>query len=144
MYSVKKEFKFEYAHRLFKLCNTTSPCANIHGHSAKVFVEIEVENLDQNGMVIDFTQLKVLQQWLDQYLDHSFILNNQDPLGDILAPIGTKIFFIHDNDPTAEILAQLISKEVMDIVNAEKLPATQIQVTVYETAKNCASYTMTL
>ena len=78
---VTKEFNFEIAHALW---NYDGPCANIHGHSDKMFVTIIGEPITndknpKNGMVIDFGDLKrKLKQEIINPLDHAMILNKKD------------------------------------------------------------------
>jgi len=74
---VTKEFNFEIAHALW---NYNGPCANIHGHSYKLFVTvIGVPIIDEAntklGMVIDFGDLKkiVTEEIIDPF-DHAFII----------------------------------------------------------------------
>ena len=74
---VTKEFNFEIAHALW---NYDGPCANIHGHSYRMFVTvigepIADENNPKNGMVIDFGDLKkIVNQEIIDPMDHSIIL----------------------------------------------------------------------
>ncbi len=74
---VTKEFNFEIAHALW---NYDGPCANIHGHSYRLFVTVIGEpiadkNNPKNGMVIDFGDLKkIINQEIVDPLDHAIIL----------------------------------------------------------------------
>ena len=51
---ITKRFKFDSAH---KLPNYKGDCANLHGHSYKLFVSVKGD-VDSNGFVIDFKYLK--------------------------------------------------------------------------------------
>ena len=51
-YSVCKTLTFEAAHRLLK--DYSGKCSNNHGHSWVVDIEVEAEQLDEKGMVVDF------------------------------------------------------------------------------------------
>ena len=55
MYSVKRDIHFSYGHRLL---NHPGKCARLHGHNARVQIEISSERLDPQGMVMDFEQIK--------------------------------------------------------------------------------------
>lgn len=75
---VTKSFTFEMAHAL---ANYDGECRNIHGHSYKLFVTLRGTPLQQlghpqDGMVMDFSQLKYLvkEKVLDTY-DHALVLN---------------------------------------------------------------------
>lgn len=77
---VTKEFNFEIAHALW---NYDGPCANIHGHSYRLFVTvigkpITDEKDPKNGMVIDFGDLKkIVNQEIVYPLDHAIILSEK-------------------------------------------------------------------
>lgn len=77
---VTKEFNFEIAHALW---NYDGPCANIHGHSYRMFVTVIGEPINdeknpKNGMVIDFGDLKkIVNQEIIHPLDHAIILNKK-------------------------------------------------------------------
>ncbi len=77
---VTKEFNFEIAHALW---NYDGPCANIHGHSYRMFVTvigepINDDNNPKNGMVIDFGDLKkIVNEQVVHPMDHAIVLNKQ-------------------------------------------------------------------
>ena len=77
---VTKEFNFEIAHALW---NYDGPCANLHGHSYRMFVTIigqpiNDETNPKNGMVIDFGDLKkIVNKEIVHPLDHAVILNKK-------------------------------------------------------------------
>jgi len=79
---VTKFYDFEMAHALW---NYDGLCKNIHGHSYKLFVTvlgdpIADENNLKNGMVIDFSDLKVIvkTQIVDKF-DHSLVIYKNAP-----------------------------------------------------------------
>ncbi len=62
MFSIKKRFKFEAAHRLLSMPED-HPCRSLHGHSYVVDVKITVKDLkdlENPNMIIDFGKLKEL------------------------------------------------------------------------------------
>ena len=108
-YSVKKTFVIAYAHRLL---NYNGRCENLHGHNAKIEIIVEADKLDNQDMVIDFIKLnQVVKKWLDENLDHKVILSESDPLVRVLKDHNQEVFTVKEN-PTAEILAKLILKEI--------------------------------
>lgn len=55
-------------------------CSRLHGHSWAITLTFEAKELDGNGFVIDFGDLHFLQDWIDENLDHSTVLKENDPL----------------------------------------------------------------
>ena len=96
MYYVKKRFEISAAHRL--LLSYDSKCTNLHGHNWIVTVECRARELNQDGMVTDFTHIK--QQVMDR-LDHA-VLNDVLPF-----------------NPTAENLARWIVEQVPNAFRCE-------------------------
>ncbi|MCM1291240.1 MAG: 6-carboxytetrahydropterin synthase QueD [Prevotella sp.] len=68
MYYVKKQMEISAAHRLS--LSYESKCTQIHGHNWVITVWCKSKELDENGMVADFTHIKneVLSK-----LDHKII-----------------------------------------------------------------------
>ena len=57
MYHLAKEFKFAMGHRLSKHMGL---CKNFHGHNYTVGVGVRSNQLNDNGMVMDFSHLKAV------------------------------------------------------------------------------------
>ena len=140
MYKVIKEVRWEAAHRLL---NYEGKCANIHGHSYRAIFTFGSNNLDENGMVIDFTILKKeLQAWLDQYWDHALILNKLDPLIDVIRDNKVYIF---DGNPTAENMARSLFSVANSIFGTDVKKGSGfylVSVEVFEGPKSSAMYTL--
>ena len=68
MYYVKKTMEISAAHRL--TLDYESKCTQLHGHNWMVTVFCKAEELDANGMVVDFSKIK--SQIVDR-LDHQVI-----------------------------------------------------------------------
>jgi len=106
---VTKQIEIDMGHRV---PNHKSKCRNLHGHRYKIEVGVddkvtETKGVSNEGMVIDFGDLKkIMTEFFDNY-DHSLILWKDDPLSDKLDDllIGTK-FWMMDTIPTAENLAK--------------------------------------
>lgn len=63
MYYLKKRLEVAGAHCL--QLDYASKCANLHGHNWIVTVYCKAENLNQNGMVTDFSDIKSRVMVLD-------------------------------------------------------------------------------
>lgn len=105
MYRVTRQIDFCYGHRLL---NYEGKCRHLHGHNGRAVIAIEAPELDDRGMVLDFSDIKrVVAGWIDENLDHRMILRRDDPAVDALTKLGEPLFLVDDN-PTAETIARLI------------------------------------
>lgn len=142
MYNLEKEFKFEYAHRLMF---HNGPCKNLHGHSARIKVDISANNLNDAGMIIDFGHLGFINDYFDDNYDHTLILNEKDPLLDLLQNSeeshGLKIKAF-TGEPTSENFANVIAHDIGSMLIEKHLDIIGLKITFWETVKNSASYTL--
>lgn len=83
---IDKCFEACYSHRVWdqKLCEEFSlikdrPCLRQHGHNLVLRVYAEAENL-VNNMVTDYHHFSWIKKFLDDYIDHRFLLDRCDPL----------------------------------------------------------------
>ena len=131
MFKVTKEIHFCYGHRLL---NYEGKCRFLHGHNAKVQIDLSSEALDRRGMVIDFNDVKqTVQGWIDSALDHKMLLNKADPVIAHLNTLKEPIVTLEGN-PTAEVLAQMI----FDYAKSQKFPVTEVR--FWETPTSFATY----
>lgn len=131
MYKISKEVEFCYGHRLLK---HNGKCRHVHGHSAKVVINLEAETLNALDMVCDFADIgQFIRNWLDQELDHTLLLSKDDPLLPLLNAAGERYLAL-DCEPTAENIARLI----FEAVAVAGFPI--IEVVMYETLGSSASY----
>ena len=99
---IDKTFEFCYGHRVWtqKLngeyaADLKCACRHLHGHEGKmqVFLQSNTGKLDNTGMVTDFRHLEWLKKWINENIDHQFILDRADPLyksmlgGEELVPV---------------------------------------------------------
>jgi 6-pyruvoyltetrahydropterin/6-carboxytetrahydropterin synthase len=99
---IAKDFRWEMAHRL---PNHNGGCRNVHGHSYRMWVELAGEPDDQ-GMVMDYFDLKKIVDPLISEIDHAFLCDRTDTLiVDFLESSGLKAVYV-DFPTTAENLAK--------------------------------------
>ena len=96
MFQVCVQVHFDAAHFLR---NYDGNCAKLHGHRWNVIVCMEGRQLDDLGMLIDFSEVKQIIRKKINLLDHS-LLNDAASFG------------INGVNPTAENLAQYIFTEL--------------------------------
>jgi 6-pyruvoyltetrahydropterin/6-carboxytetrahydropterin synthase len=105
MFRVTREIDFCYGHRLL---NYDGKCKYLHGHNGRAVIALESAELDERGMVLDFTDIKqVVSRWIDDNLDHHMILHRDDPAVPALVKLGEPLFLL-DVNPTAENIARVI------------------------------------
>lgn len=82
---IDKEFEFDYGHRVHNQTLDTDysidgacVCRHLHGHRGKVRVYLSSDQLTR-GVVTDYKHLNWLKNFLDQQIDHKFIIDINDP-----------------------------------------------------------------
>ena len=131
MFRVSREISFCYGHRLL---NYEGKCRHLHGHNARALITLEGQELDQTGMLVDFTEIKRhVQRWIDDNLDHNMLLWSEDPILPLLVERGERVF-VMDCNPTAENIARLIFNQAA----SQNLPV--VEVILWETEKCHATY----
>ena len=141
MFQVSKTIYFNYGHRLLgegpaakETSDGRHKCSHLHGHSARVEIQMSVAKLNAQGMVVDFFDIKnTIGAWIENSLDHKMILWKKDPLAEILLKAGEPVVLVDEN-PSAEMLARWIFRETRNM----KLPVSRV--TLWENQDSCASY----
>jgi 6-pyruvoyltetrahydropterin/6-carboxytetrahydropterin synthase len=118
MFEVCVEHTFAAAHALR---NYHGKCENVHGHNYRVQVGIEGKELDANGLLYDFVDLKKSLRSTSEYLDHQY-LNELKPFDEI--------------NPSAENIAKFICDEMQKDMKTGSIA----YVRVWETETSCAIY----
>lgn len=125
-----KTFRVATSHRLTK---HTGKCQFLHGHNYTVIVGLGSRYLNDNDMVMDFSDIKVLvNKHLDKW-DHCHIVNANDET----KPTTGRIFEM-GCDPTAEAMAKFLFDEITkDLVD---LPVFVNKIIIYETDDSFIEY----
>jgi len=91
-WKISKQFDFCYGHRVWSQelnkelsLDNCLVCRHLHGHQGKIIVYLESTKL-KNGMVTDFKHLNWFKEFIDNVIDHKFILDINDPLFSTLLP----------------------------------------------------------
>jgi 6-pyruvoyltetrahydropterin/6-carboxytetrahydropterin synthase len=131
MYEVTRKIPFCYGHRLL---NYSGKCRNLHGHNGTAVITIRSQELDELGMVMDFSDIKaVVSKWIDEELDHRLLLHKDDPAIPWLRELNEPIV-VMDINPTAENIA----RHIYDFVASCGFPVTEV--TLWETDNCFATY----
>lgn len=137
MYILKTESTFDSAHFL---SGYEGKCANIHGHRWSVEIEVGCEELQplgsHRGMIVDFSKLKKDLSGITDELDHSLIIEEGSLKQNTLQALREENFRVIEVHfrPTAECFAKFFFDEMSE------RGYNVLDVTVYETPKNSASY----
>jgi 6-pyruvoyltetrahydropterin/6-carboxytetrahydropterin synthase len=118
MFEVSVEEVFPAGHALR---NYHGKCENVHGHNYRVRVTVQGPDVDENGLLIDFAEVKRLVRVVKDRLDHQF-LNDLSPFDSI--------------NPSAENIAKYFYDEISGKLSAGKLA----EVKLWETDVACATY----
>jgi len=119
MYEIEVTGSFSSAHNLREY---KGKCEVVHGHNWKVKVIIMSEELNSEGMVIDFNLAKKYLNNILKKLDHKYI-NEIEPFDKI--------------NPTSENIAKFIFQEMSGMIEGNLKVK---KVTVWETETSSASY----
>lgn len=83
---IDKSFDYCYGHRVWSQALDTKysldgclACRHLHGHQGKVKLFLGANELAK-GMVTDFKHTNIFKKWLDDVMDHKFIIDINDPL----------------------------------------------------------------
>ncbi len=163
MHKISKSFEFDFGHRVWnqklkpELAGTSlNKCRFLHGHRGKVVIELKSETL-KDGMVMDFNELNFFKEFLDRYIDHKFLVDENDPsigLQNVNLMLnesedGFKTEASEDEIDASFVYvpfcptAENISKWFYEIL-VNKLGTIVNSVTFYETPKAKATYTKSL
>ena len=132
MFEVRVEADFAAAHFLR---DYNGKCENLHGHNYKVYAHVRGCQLNEGGMLMDFSKLKAALRSVCKRLDHTNL--NDLP--------------VFDQNPSAERIAMYIydgiieelKKEGQDLSFAEgKASPVLFAVDVFETETSRARYSV--
>jgi len=115
------EDSFASAHQLREY---KGQCERLHGHNWRVEVTVEGNELNDQGLLLDFKGIKGALSPILQGLDHTFL--NELP-------------YFQERNPTSENLAFFIFKEMEEALKT--YPGIRVkEVTVWESEKARATY----
>ena len=120
MYEVTVNRSFSAAHVLKDI---GGKCEELHGHNFVVEVSLTSDNLNKEGLLIDF---RILKEWTDDILeglDHKYL--NDHP-------------YFKNVNPSAENLARFIHDRVGEKVHLHNVEVSCV--TIWESANARASY----
>ncbi|MFW6242784.1 MAG: 6-pyruvoyl trahydropterin synthase family protein [bacterium] len=136
VYRLQKKFTCPIGHRLSL---HKGNCKNVHGHSFSVIITLKSNQLDNNDMVMDFSDLKrMVNKYIDQ-LDHGIMLNKNDPLCEKLESCSEKVTKF-DADPTAETLSEYLYYEIKNTIESKDSFIEVESITVFENENSSITF----
>lgn len=91
MYRIHRSIDVSFSHHVR---GHIGPCINLHGHTWKFEVGLAAKELDQQGFVVDFSELsqRVLRP-VHGLLDHALAIGEEtwSDVADLLEPLGRKL-----------------------------------------------------
>jgi len=112
MFEITRSLHFCYGHRLLQ---HPGKCVHLHGHNGRLRVTLAAQELDAQGMVVDFQLVRErLGTWIDQHLDHRMILQSGDPALAALRALGEPVVEV-PFAPTAENLARYVFETAREL-----------------------------
>lgn len=114
MHTITKQYRTETGHRLV---DYDGKCSHFHGHSYLWEVTVTADKLTDNGMIIDFKDLKSVMEQVLEPLDHCMILSDDDLDGKDIMGISTtngekpRVILLTVN-PTAENMAMIFGDQI--------------------------------
>ena len=120
MFEIEINRQISAAHRL---CGYPGDCAKLHGHNWQITAILQVKELDELGIAVDFKYLKKILDELITPLDHAY-LNDLDEF--------------REKNPTSERLAQYIFHALVDRLNNNNVKVARIRVS--ESPSSVATY----
>ena len=120
MFVLKIVTDFASAH---SLRNYPGDCSRLHGHNWQVEVSVCTQVIDDNGIAIDFREIKKQTKLVIKRVDHQY-LNEIEPF-DVL-------------NPTAENIAKYFFDEVGLLFNNENVKVKDV--VIWETPRSAVTY----
>jgi 6-pyruvoyltetrahydropterin/6-carboxytetrahydropterin synthase len=94
-------------------------CKYPHGHTRTIEVVVSGDELNENGMLLDFKALKLaVQDHIERY-DHALAVNSADPfLPALLGNYPPEAVIVFENtEPTTEVIAKDIFDHVSNVLS---------------------------
>ncbi|MBW1919276.1 MAG: 6-carboxytetrahydropterin synthase QueD [Deltaproteobacteria bacterium] len=120
MYELKIVSHMAAAHQLR---NFHGKCENLHGHNWKIEVYVTGKDLEENGILVDFRQIKEATQEVINELDHRFLNDLQ---------------YFKEVNPSSENIARHIFDSVGKLLNNDRVRVSRV--TAWESDSACATY----
>ena len=124
LFEVKIISSFGAAHNLKDF---RGKCENLHGHNWKIEVVLRGKSLEENGILVDFGEVKAATREVLEEVDHKYL--NELP-------------FFSQNNPSSENIALFLFEKLSLKLNTENIRLHSVS--AWESDEACATYYGTL
>lgn len=112
-----------------RVAGHTGKCSTLHGHNYRIHFTCQADNVDNLGMVVDFSFIKSeMCQWLEDEWDHRMLIWEDDKL---MAEWHLPGIYLVPFNPTAENMARFLLEKKWTLPDG----VTLVRVLVEETRK---------
>jgi 6-pyruvoyltetrahydropterin/6-carboxytetrahydropterin synthase len=98
-------------------------CENLHGHNWKVEVFVTGKEVGENGVLIDFREVKKATEQVIQELDHRFL---------------NELEYFREVNPSSENIARYIFELLSEMLNSDGVRVSKVR--AWESDSACATY----
>ncbi|MFQ6132126.1 MAG: 6-carboxytetrahydropterin synthase QueD [Armatimonadota bacterium] len=123
MYELTVSMEFQAAHQLR---DYEGKCARLHGHNYRLEVAVASEELNEQGLVMDFNDLKARMRRVLEAFDHQH-LNEVEPFS---SESG--------QNPTCENLARVLYERLAEQMSDPSVRVSRVR--LWETASSAVTY----
>ena len=113
---------YDYFSSAHQLVGYKGKCEEVHGHNWKVEIQVEGEDLDNTGMLIDFKDIKTILKDAIEEFDHK-MLNDIPPFDKI--------------NPSSELLAKHLHEKISNMIPEGLI---LVRTSVWESENSKATY----
>lgn len=128
---IARQFHWEMGHRL---SFHDGECKNLHGHSYRLWVELEGE-CDENGMLIDYAKMKERIQPIIVPIDHCFMCDEADTImKSFLQSSPFKVVYVPFTTTAENIAHYLLEKVWIEFISDQRIHRITLRLAETETS----------
>ena len=120
MYELKIITQFGAAHQIKDI---GGKCEDLHGHNWKIEVFVTGPETGENGLLMDFKEIKTATKEVIDRLDHKFL---------------NELEYFKDTSPSSENIARFVYDSISPVLNRGDIKVSKVS--AWESDSACATY----
>ena len=136
-YKATKRLTIPVGHRLSKHLGR---CKNWHGHNFDILISVSSHELNDNDMVMDFSDLKKIAMTIIDDWDHCLLINENDPIAKNEEFRKEFRIITFPFDPTAERMSEILYANISSELQKDHKHIHLDEVTVFENENSNTSF----